>query len=114
MRKKTLFWAAVFSLMAAAGAGFFLLWGGSGSVAVLTVDGRTVDTVDLAAVAIPYEKVIETPWGQNTVRFSHGAVAVLAADCPDKLCVRQGTIQDCALPIVCLPHRLVIQIEEHE
>ncbi len=112
MKHKTVFWLAVFALLAAAGTGMYLLRGGSGTVAVLTVDGEVVDTVDLAAVAVPYEKTVETPWGQNTVRFSHGAVAVISADCPDKLCVEQGTIEDSAIPIVCLPHRLVITIAD--
>lgn len=112
MKQKTLFWLAVFALLAAAGAGLFLLRGGGGTVAVMTVDGEVIDSVDLSAVAVPYEKVVQTQWGQNTVRFSHGAVAVVSADCPDKLCVEQGTIEDGAIPIVCLPHRLVIQITD--
>ena len=35
---------------------------------------------------------------------------MLEADCPDQVCVRQGWVQDRTVPIVCLPHRLVIEI----
>ncbi len=111
MKYKTLFWAILFALLAAAGAGVYLFRGG-GAQAVIYVDGQVYDTVDLNAVAIPYERTIETEYGWNTVRFSHGAVAVTEADCPERDCVRQGAITDGAIPIVCLPHRLVIQIEE--
>ena len=112
MKQKTLFWLVLFALLAAAGAGIYALRGGSGTRAVISVDGKVYDTVDLDAVAAAYEFTVETEYGWNTVRVSHGAIQVAAADCPDQVCVRQGTIEDGALPIVCLPHRLVIQIEE--
>ena len=112
MKQKTLFWLVLFALLAAAGAGVYLLRGGSGTVAVISVDGAVYDTVDLASVAVAYERTIETEYGWNTIRVGHGAIAVVEADCPDKLCVHQGEITDGVLPIVCLPHRLVIQIEE--
>ena len=111
MKRKTLFWAGLFALLAVAGGAAALLRGG-GTVAVVTVDGRSVDRVDLAAVAAAYERTYETPWGWNTVRFSPGRVAVVDADCPGHDCVKQGDIADGAIPIVCLPHRLVIEIEE--
>ena len=112
MKQKTLFWLVLFLLLAAVGAGVYWLRGGSGTVAVLSVNGEVYDTIDLASVAVAYERTIETDYGWNTIRVSHGAIEVTAADCPDKLCVRQGAITDGVLPIVCLPHRLVIQIEE--
>ena len=112
MKQKTLFWPVLFILLAAVGAGVYLLHGGSGTQAVIYVDGAVYDTVDLGSVAAAYERTVETEYGRNVIRVSHGAIAVASADCPDKLCVRQGEITDSALPIVCLPHRLVIQIEE--
>ena len=112
MKLKTLFWPVLFILLAGLGAGIYLLRDTDGTQAVITVDGAVYDTVDLSAVAVPYERVIETEYGSNTIRVTHGSIAVTEADCPDKLCVRQGAIEDGALPIVCLPHRLVIQIEE--
>ena len=34
----------------------------------------------------------------------------MSADCPDKLCVKQGFIDRPVLPIACLPNRLVIRL----
>ena len=40
-----------------------------------------------------------------------GRIRVESADCPDQVCVDQGWISDGTVPVVCLPNRLVIQIE---
>ena len=45
------------------------------------------------------------------IRVEPGRIAVIGADCPDKVCVEAGWRSDSASPIVCLPHRLVIRIE---
>lgn len=37
---------------------------------------------------------------------------MLEADCPDQVCVHAGWLTDSAAPIVCLPHRLVIRLEQ--
>ena len=111
MKRKTLFWAALFALLALAGAAVYALRGG-GTAAVVTLDGKEVGRVDLAAVAVAFERTYRSERGWNTVRFSPGGVAVVDADCPGHDCMEQGEITDGAIPIVCLPHRLVIEIKE--
>ncbi len=44
----------------------------------------------------------------NTVGIKDGKVRMLKADCPDKLCVKQGAGD--VLPIVCLPNQVVVEI----
>ena len=46
----------------------------------------------------------------NEIEIRPGSIAIISADCPDKLCVRQGFISDSKLPITCLPNRLVIRL----
>ena len=46
----------------------------------------------------------------NEIEVRPGSIAIISADCPDKLCVHQGFISDSRLPITCLPNRLVIQL----
>ncbi len=46
----------------------------------------------------------------NEIEVRQGSICILSADCPDKLCVRQGFISDSTLPITCLPNRLVIRL----
>ncbi len=112
MKRKTVFWIALFAALAALGVGASVLHGPAGTRAVVYVDGEIYRTADLAAVAAPYEFTVETEYGRNTVRVSPGAIEVAEADCPNQDCVKQGAISDGAIPIVCLPHHLVIQIED--
>lgn len=115
MKQKTWIWIVVFALVAALAAGVYLLRPGMtyGTLrAVITVDGEVYKTVDLSAVAVPYEFTVESEYGHNTLRISHRAIEVVEADCSEQVCVEQGTITDSLIPIVCLPHRMVIQIEE--
>ena len=83
-----------------------------GGEAVVTVDGRLVATLPLSVEAT-------LPVGSqqgflNVVEVSGGRVRVADADCPDRLCVRQGWIGRDGESIVCLPHRLVVAVRATE
>ena len=99
-------------LAVAASALWLLLRGGGGdaSVARITQDGVLLEEIDLARVDRPYSFTLEYGGGSNTVSVEPGRIRVSQADCPDQVCVKQGYISDGTVPIVCLPHRLVIEI----
>lgn len=86
------------------------------TVATITSHQNVVESIRLDQVKAPYEITVSTPdGGHNTIAVRPGEIEVIQADCPDQTCVRQGAIANSAMPIVCLPHRLVIQIESlHE
>lgn len=48
--------------------------------------------------------------GVNRIRIEDGAVCMTEADCPDALCVKTGWIRKTGETIVCLPHRVVVEI----
>ena len=50
--------------------------------------------------------------GFNTVAIQDGAVRMLAADCAGQDCVQHTPVRKTLERIVCLPHQLVIQVEE--
>lgn len=52
--------------------------------------------------------------GYNLVLIGDGSVRVTDADCPDKLCVKQRSISKNGESIICLPHKLVVQIVSKE
>lgn len=56
------------------------------------------------------EKEIITEYGKNTLVIKNGQVSVKAADCPDLVCVKHREISNDGETIVCLPHKLVIEI----
>lgn len=72
-----------------------------------------VQEIDLARVAKAYSFTIDAPdGGSNTVTVEPGRICVSEADCPDQVCVMQGWLSDQAMPIVCLPHRLIILLKD--
>lgn len=92
----------------------FLLLRGRGEdrpVARITRDGVLLEEIDLTTVDQPYTLTFEDESGRNVVMVEQGRIRVSEADCPDRVCVNQGWISDGTVPIVCLPHRLMIEIK---
>lgn len=114
--KKNRVWIILLAAVCILGAAGFLLLKGldTGTVAVITVDGGEYARIDLSRVTESYQLQIDSAWGHNTVLVEPGAISVTEADCPDKICVQQGRLTGGGVPIVCMPHRLVIQIEGGE
>ena len=73
-------------------------------------DGVLLEEIDLDQVDEPYSFTLEDGSGANTVQVERGRIRISAADCPDQVCVKQGWISGGAVPIICLPHRLTIEI----
>ena len=78
----------------------------------ITRDGVLLEEIDLDKVEEPRSFVLEDGSGTNTVQMEKGRIRILEADCPDQVCVNQGWISSGAVPIICLPHRLIIEIME--
>ncbi len=78
----------------------------------ITQDGKTLYTFDLATFDDEQTQHIriESPYGgYNIVEIGEGnTIRISEADCPDKTCVKTGELSD-GVPIVCLPHKLVIK-----
>ena len=112
MDKKAKIWIIVFAAVAVLCCGVFAVrtLSGGGTVAVISIDGEEYDRIDLSKVRESYDIEIETRWGRNTIHVEPGAISVTEADCPDGICVRQGKLTTAGVPIVCMPHRLVIEI----
>jgi len=110
MRTKVILFLLVAAV--AASAAFLLLRDGGtdAPVARITRDGVLLKEIDLDKVDAPYSLAFADESGTNTVQVERGRVRVSEADCPDQICVDQGWISDGTAPIVCLPHRLMIQI----
>jgi hypothetical protein len=58
--------------------------------------------------------VLITEKGNNTLVIKDGKAFIQNADCPDKICAEHKPISKTGETIVCLPHKLVIEITENE
>ncbi len=79
-----------------------------GACAVITVDGRILHRCSLNEDA--EITVSGYDGGKNTIIVSNGTVYMSDADCPDRLCVRMGAVSRTGETIVCLPHRVVVEV----
>lgn len=52
--------------------------------------------------------------GTNVIEVQAGKVRVSEADCPNQDCVEQGWISKAGQQIVCLPHKLVVNITDED
>lgn len=112
MKRKSLLWGLLFAVIVIGGLlTYFMLGRGEGTIAVISVDGEELERIDLSKVRKAYDLEFSTEYGHNTVHVEPGAISVTEADCPDQICVYQGRLTGSGIPIICMPHRLVIEIE---
>ncbi|MCC8050638.1 MAG: NusG domain II-containing protein [Clostridiales bacterium] len=50
----------------------------------------------------------------NVLVIADGKACMSEADCPDGLCIRQGSISLSGTMIVCLPNRVVVQVVDED
>lgn len=74
-------------------------------------NGTLIREIELGSLTEPLEFEIAGNDGhKNTVRAECGRICMISADCPDKICVNQGWIENGVVPIVCLPNKVTIEI----
>lgn len=79
-----------------------------GDKVVIKVDGKVVKELSLSEDT--KFTVQGYQGGYNEIVIEYGYVKVNSADCPDELCVHTGTIDKSGETIVCLPHRVVVEV----
>ena len=77
-----------------------------GAVAVVSVDGTVV-----AEYPLSRDGEYSLNGGTNILTIKDGAAFMKDADCPDKLCIHQKKKSKTGERIVCLPNRVMVEIE---
>jgi len=81
------------------------------AIASVYQNGNFVQGIDLSRVDAPYTITVTGIRNrENVILVEPGRISVQSATCRDQICVNQGPISDGIRPIVCLPHRVVIQV----
>ncbi len=80
--------------------------------AVVTIDGKEYGSYPLAEDTIV--KIESENGGFNLLVIEDGAASVEEASCPDKICVRHKPIDKTGETLVCLPNKVVVEIENGE
>ena len=84
-------------------------------IAQIYQNDKLLYEIDLTKVKEPYTITIDGDNGaENQVLVENGQISMQSASCPDHLCVKQGTISDGILPIICLPNHIRISVASEE
>lgn len=85
----------------------------SNTVVQIQLDGQVIDSFEISQDGEIEAREIRVDTGQggyNIVRVTSQGIAVIDANCPDKLCVRSPIIKVPGQSIVCIPHKFVVRI----
>ncbi len=92
----------------------FFIWGRENQDVDLyisiQVDGKEVHRMPLDESTEGKTYAIKTDYGENIIKVENQKVFVEHADCPDKFCMQQGKISKLGQSLVCLPHRVMIEL----
>lgn len=81
----------------------------SGTSITVSVDGQVYGTYSLFE-----ERMIALGEGKNQIVIKDGYVYMEYAECPDKLCIKQGAIQNQGESIICLPNKVIVTVNGSE
>lgn len=104
--------AVIVAVVAVAFAGVKLLGAGFGGCERVAVvhdgDGNAIEL----PLDVDAQRTVATSLGSNTIAVEGGQVRVSEADCPNHDCIGQGAIDEVGEQIVCLPHKLWVEVVE--
>ncbi|MBQ5849270.1 MAG: NusG domain II-containing protein [Lachnospiraceae bacterium] len=106
-KKDMLLVAAVLLIAGIMAVIFYLPDKKGGNMVCVMVDGKEYGRYSLKenqTIEVSDEK------GYNRIIIDNGSVYMESADCPDQYCVRHKAITGQNETIVCLPHKLVVEI----
>lgn len=85
---------------------------GSLNVAVITVNNEEIDRIILTGNEEYYTiNYIEINCDLNTVEVNNEKIRIRKSTCLEQICINRGFISKPGQTIVCLPHKVIIEIE---
>ncbi|MDF2587797.1 MAG: hypothetical protein K0S41_1638 [Anaerocolumna sp.] len=108
MKKNDIILVAIILVIAAAGLLYVNLNKKGGDLVIVRVDGKVVEELPLNKDTT---QIIEGVGGTNKLIIEDGHADVIEASCPDALCVHQRQIEHDGETIVCLPNKVVVEIQ---
>ena len=101
---------AVFALSAAIS--LYMLRPAKSRTVSIIRDNEVLYTFDLSTAENQTIRIDYNGGGYNIVEIKSGEIRISEADCPDKTCVNTGTLKSEEIPVVCLPHHLILRFSD--
>ena len=111
---KVLIIAISFIFIVSVIAGIFSLRKTDKTYVEIVQNNKVLYTFDLSIEEDRFFRIETSDGGWNEVKINNGQISITDADCPDKTCVKTGVLRSESIPIVCLPHKLVIRYADKE
>jgi len=84
----------------------------NGTYAEVTLDGKPYKKIILSEHRGEDKISINTEYGYNILEIDDASIKIL--DCRDKICIKSGFISNPGEIIVCLPHKLMVEIKSND
>lgn len=108
MKKKDIILIVTILLLAIIAFGVKAIFSEKGAKVTINIDGKEYGTYLLKE-----NQTIDVD-GHNTVVIKNEKVYMQDANCPDKLCIKQGEVTSNGEKIVCLPNKTVVEIKSEK
>ncbi len=83
----------------------------SNTYAEITISGKHYKTVPLSSNKGEDSFIVDSSLGTNVILIKDNSIAIIDADCPDKLCLEPGFVSKPGQAIVCLPNQLMVEVK---
>ncbi|MBS5886443.1 MAG: NusG domain II-containing protein [Clostridium sp.] len=85
--------------------------GYNNTYAEITIAGKIYKTIPLSEHKGEETIEVKTKDGLNIIKVKDNKIGIIEADCPDKVCMNPEYIEKPGQSLVCLPHRVMIEIK---
>ena len=85
--------------------------GFSNTYAEITISGKLYKTIPLSKHKGEETIELKAKNGVNIIKIKDNKIGIIEADCPDKVCMNPEYIQKAGESLVCLPHKVMIEIK---
>ena len=86
----------------------------TGTYAEITVDGKLYKKILLSEHRGVEEIDVKTEYGYNVIDIKDDSIGIIDADCKDKICIKSGFISKKGESLVCLPHKLMVEVKGND
>lgn len=85
----------------------------NGAYAEVTLNGKLYKKIPLSEHRGEEQIEVKTEYGYNTIEIKDAFIRIVDSDCPDKICVKSGFISKPEDLVVCLPHKLMVEVKSN-
>jgi hypothetical protein len=104
--------AVILVILGATSATFWIFRPSESEYVDIVQENNVIMTIDIANESDKVLRIDSPGGGWNDITIKDGDIYVSDSDCPDRTCIKTGKLRSESVPIVCLPHKLIIRFSD--